>query len=252
MDAYELSSLTAEPIQTLGMSYYFDPGTSARAKELGLNVFEFYGLGRGGVLGNVDAAAIDAAFVFFQPSLYDALWDQPRLKADPVATAAAYAQAANEFADRTFGAVPTNTLTKFAEGARRVATMAPKGRCALVEGYLRQPEPASPVHAAYLGTILLRELRGGLHIHAVHDAGMTPAEACYLSDATIFKLHGYTDDDVPTVTPELEEKKKMAEVLTSASMATCFEVLNESERQQLADGTRALVDALSDPAPVQS
>src|ERR1700722_13301142 len=71
MDAEELSALTADPMQVLGMSFYFDPVTRARGKELGLNLFEFYGLGRGGTLGDVDTATVQDVFYFFDPSVIE-------------------------------------------------------------------------------------------------------------------------------------------------------------------------------------
>ncbi|MEO9180400.1 MAG: hypothetical protein ABI298_01975 [Acidimicrobiales bacterium] len=81
MDAFTLAEETAESTQTLGMSFYFDPLTGARAKEIGLNIFQFYGLGRGGTLGDVDV--IQAAFTFFHPRAIGRLWTDARAKSDP-------------------------------------------------------------------------------------------------------------------------------------------------------------------------
>jgi len=250
VNATDLSRVTADPIQVVGMSFYFDPLTAARAKELGLNVFEFYGLGRGGVLGDVDIDAVDRAFTFFHPTTLAFLWDAARVKADPVATATQYVEAAFAFADRTFGAVPETVLGDFARAAHRVLAALSPGRSALVDGYRQFAVPANPVHAAYLGAIMLRELRGGVHIDAVAQVGLTPTQACYLQDATIFTLHGYSEDDVPVVTPELEAKKVEAEVLTTLSMAECFAVLSELEREQLAAGALAMFEALRSPVAV--
>jgi hypothetical protein len=250
MDSRGLSNLTADPIQTLGMSFYFDPLTVERAKELGLNVFEFYGLGRGGVLGDVDAGVVEEAFTFFHRSTIDFLWEHARTKADPVATAAEYLIAAFAFADRTFGAVPTEVLAQFATSTDLVVRAVTPGRHQLFDGYASYRVPPSPVHAAYLGTILLRELRGGVHIDAVHQVGLSPTEACYLQDATIFKLHGYGDDDAPTVTPDLQAKKLAAEELTAGYMADYFSVLDDTQRQFVADATTAMFAALKAPVAV--
>ena len=252
MDARELSELTADPIQKLGMSFYFDPLTAERALELGMNVFEFYGLGRGGVLGDVDAATIDRAFTFFHPRTMDFLVHRVRAKAEPVATANEHVLAAYAYADRTFGALDTDLLADFAALARRVTVGAEPGHHLLATGYLQYPSPASAVHAAYLGTILLRELRGGAHIDAVTTVDLSPLEACYLQDDTIFKLHGYTDEDVPTVTPELKAKKVAAEELTTKLMADYFSILSSDECQRVANATLAMMAALSDPVAVTS
>ena len=250
MNTDELSALTADPIQLLGMSFYFDPLTNEHGKEHGLNVYEFYGLGRGGTLGNVDTKAVQDAFVFFDPATVDFLWTNAKEKADPVAIARAHVEAAYAFADKTFGAIPLTVLSNFAMAARKVVDAETAGVCPLVDGYKKLPAPADPVHAAYLGTIFLRELRGGLHIHAVHEVGLDPVAACYLQDPMVFSLHGYKDDQIPEVTDELTAKKARAEELTSEMIAARFDVLSDAERQALADGTTAMLEALRTPVPV--
>ena len=96
----------------------------------------------------------------------------------------------------------------------------------------------------------MRELRGCVHIDAVNEVGLSALEACYLQDPMIFTLHGYVEDETPTMTPEQAAKKGEAEVLTSAMMGECFGVLSDDERQHLADGALAMYAALRDPVPV--
>jgi hypothetical protein len=247
MNSLELSAAVADPIQLLGLSFYFTPTTTQRAESLGLNVFEFYGLGRGGVLGDVDYDMVFEAFTFFSPSAMDMLWTQSCTKADPMETARQHLHAAYAFADETFGAIPVAVLEGFAHTAFKVANAAPTGRHALFDGYKKFPVPSSPVHAAFLGAILMRELRGGVHIDAVREAGITAAQAAYLQDPFIFKLHGYGEDDVPRVTPELEAKKQRAEALTTAGVAAYFEVLDDDDRQFLYAGATAMREALKAP-----
>ena len=250
MNADELSTLTADPIQTLGMSFYFDPLTGERGKEHGLNIFEFYGLGRAGTMGDVDTDTVVEAFAFFNRPTIDFLWTKAKAKADPVTIAADYVQAAYAFADRTFGGIDVAVLAKFASAARKVVDAEPRGQCPLVDGYKKFPAPANPVHAAYLGTIFLRELRGGVHIHAVDGAGLDPVAACYLQDPSVFTMHGYSEDDAPKVSDELSNKKRHAEALTDAAMEKCFDVLSDVERDALAQGTRAMFEALKNPVAV--
>jgi len=250
MNTDELSSLTADPIQVLGMSFYFDPLTKEKGREHGINVVEFYGLGRAGVLGDVDTSAVVDAFTFFDPSFIDSVWTNAKTKADPVVVAAAHVDAAYAFADRTFGAIDTTVLANFAAAARKVAEAEPRGVCPLMDGYLQYPTPRDPVHAAYLGTILLRELRGGVHIHAVNQVGLEPMEACYLQNPMVFALHGYKEESAPQVTSDLEAKKLKAEELTAEAVANCFDVLSDDEREALAQGTRLMSDALQNPVPV--
>ena len=73
MTPLELAQRLARPIGALGAAFYFDPGTVEAAAALGINVYEFYGLGRGGVLGDVDVAMVQDAFHFFHPRTIDLL-----------------------------------------------------------------------------------------------------------------------------------------------------------------------------------
>jgi hypothetical protein len=250
MNSTELADVTADPIQMLGMSFYFDPVTRARGKENGLNSFEYYGLGRGGTLGDVDADVIVEAFTFFHPRVLERMWTQAKEKADPAATAADYVQSAYAFADRTFGAIDEQVLRDFAAAAHKVAAAVERGHHQLVDGYKQYEVPTNPVHAAYLGCILMRELRGCVHIDAVNEVGLSALEACYLQDPAIFTMHGYVEDETPTVTPETEAKKVRAEELTSSLMAECFSVLSDVECQHLADGAFAMFAALAAPVAV--
>ncbi len=249
MNSSQLADLTADPVQVLGMSFYFDPLTGVRAKEPGLNIYEYYGLGRGGTLGAVDTEEVVEAFTFFHPRFFERLWTLAKEKADPVAVAADYVLAAYEFADRTFGAVDRAVLRDFAAAAHKVAAAVESGHHQLVDGYKQYEVPTNPVHAAYLGCILMRELRGCVHIDAVNEVGLSAVEACYLQDPMIFALHGYVEDETPVVTPDSAAKKVQAEELTSAMMARCFDVLDD-ERQNFADGAQAMFSALKQPVAV--
>jgi hypothetical protein len=250
MDADELSALTAEPMQLLGMSFFFDPLTRATGKELGLNVYEFYGLGRAGTLGDVDTATVQDVFYFFDPSVIDFVWTSAKTKANPVEIANEHVRAAYAFAERTFGGVELSALSDFGIAVRRMVERHECGVCPLVDGYLAFPAPSDPVHAAYLATIFLRELRGGLHIHATREVGLDPLVACYLQDPGVFALHGYKEEDAPTVTEELTKQKTRAEELTSIAMAACFSVLSDNERRAIARATPLMFDALEHPVPV--
>jgi hypothetical protein len=250
MDADELSALTADPMQVLGMSFYFDPLTRAAGKELGLNVYEFYGLGRAGTLGDVDTATVQDVFYFFDPSVIDFVWTNAKTKANPVAIASEHVRAAYAFADRTFGDVEPRVLLDFAVAVRRMVEQQERGVCPLVDGYLVFPAPSDPGHAAYLATIILRELRGGLHIHATREVGLDPIVACYLQDPGVFALHGYKEEDAPNVTEELALQKASAEELTNAAMAACFAVLTDEDRRAIARATPLMFDALEHPVPI--
>ena len=112
------------------------------------------------------------------------------------------------------------------------------------------PFPQSPVHAAYLATILLRELRGGAHIDAIKEVGLSAADATYLENPGIYKMHGFTDEEAPTVTPELEALKKKADAVSDAKFAEYLSVLDEAEQTAFLDGVNAMFAATTNPQAV--
>jgi len=250
MNISELSTSTDDAIQNVGMQYYFVPSSAAKAETLGINQFEFYGLGRGGVLGGADTKEVVEAFTFFSSGAIEFLYGAPRSKADPVAIAKAHIDAAYDYADLTFGGVPTDVLSAFAKAAGKVVQNVKPGQYALFDGYMQFPFPQSPVHAAYLATILLRELRGGAHIDAIKEVGLSAADATYLENPGIYKMHGFTDEEAPTVTPELEALKKKADAVSDAKFAEYLSVLDEAEQTAFLDGVNAMFAATTNPQEV--
>src|SRR5664280_2410667 len=83
MNTQELIDQACPLIRDLGWAYFFVPETEAKGKELGLDVFQFYVLGRGGVLGNVEASVVASAFGYFNPSMIQQLWDSGRQLIEP-------------------------------------------------------------------------------------------------------------------------------------------------------------------------
>lgn len=250
MNTSELSTSTDSPIQSAGAAFYFAPTTAAYAETIGVNAFNFYGLGRGGVLGNVDSKKVYEEFYFFSQGSIDFLYGSGLDKAEAAATAKHYVQAAYAFADATFGAIATDVLAKFASAAQKVNKNVAAGQYSIYDGYMQYETPSNPVHAAYVGVIQMRELRGGVHTVEVKNAGLSPIDACYIQDAGVFKLHGYTDEDIPVVTDELKALKKKADENTQAKFASYLEVLSDEEKQNFLDGANAMFAALSNPQAI--
>ncbi len=78
MTPTELVQAACPKIASLGAAFYFNPETVAKGKELGLDGFRFYFLGRGGVLGDVEARVVRSAFGYFAPELVDKMWNSSR------------------------------------------------------------------------------------------------------------------------------------------------------------------------------
>jgi hypothetical protein len=105
MTPQEIMRTIAEPTGPIGSAFYFHPDTMARGKELGLDGFRFYVLGRGGVLGDVDAAVVHAAFGYFHPDMISNLWNSAKEVMAPRDGAREYLACAHAMA-RTTGLPP--------------------------------------------------------------------------------------------------------------------------------------------------
>jgi hypothetical protein len=93
----------AGPIGRLGGAWMFDEQTNARGEQLGLSRWSWYHCGRGGVLGDVDASVVVAAFGFFPPALQRKAWERGRAVRPVADTARDYARACAEWGRRSFG-----------------------------------------------------------------------------------------------------------------------------------------------------
>ena len=87
MDALETTTRTAAAVSQVGSHFMLDGDTYKRAATLGFEGLDFYITGRGGVLGDVDADVVSAAFTFFEPASVRTLWEQGR-RVMPAARAA--------------------------------------------------------------------------------------------------------------------------------------------------------------------
>ena len=252
MDSTLSAQQLADPMGTVGMMYYFDKGTVAAGKEIDLDVVSFYALGRGGVLGDIPAEEVDDIFFFFKTGAITAMYGGGRAKQTAEVGARAHLAAADDYARRTFGAIPTETLEAFNAAAAALIATLPSGRWPIFDGYRTFDFPSDVVAIAMRNAILLRELRGGVHTDAVKDAGLTPAEACFLDrDGAYFALHGFQDDDKPAVSDELRERRENAEADTTTRMATLLDAISAAEREALVAGATAMAGALADPQPVR-
>jgi hypothetical protein len=245
MNSYELETEINAQVQKIGMSFYFEPGTAEIGKQSGLNIVEFYGMGRGGVLGDVGTKDVAEAFWFFHDDAIEGFYGSVKVKIEPVAAAERHLEAAYVHAEERFSSIPDETVRAFADAARKTIDAVPTGQYALFDGYRQFPVPAKSIRAAYLSTILLRELRGGVHIETTRQMGVAPNEACFVSSEFIFKLHGYGDADLPVDSAELRERMAKAEELTTSTMAGYLDVLSDAERVDVSAGVAAMTHTLA-------
>jgi len=243
MTPQELVAAACPKIATLGRTFYFVPETAAQGEKLGLDVFEFYFLGRGGVLGDVDARVVTSAFGYFKPQLVESMWNAGRAKVSPRDAARAYLECCRDWGRDHF--CDLDGLGEFCEAAEAVNAAADPAGLTLYAGISAEPLGDDLPGRAMQLTTVLRELRGSAHLVAVLACGVTPVVAHYIRRPDFFGIFGWSDKDVPVVTVEDYAALDAADELTDRLVLPASSVLDDSGADALLQGLVAMEKALA-------
>lgn len=242
MTTAETARAIAGPVNDVGGRFMLDGATYVRGAELGFDGLAFYVCGRAGVLGPVDADVVVAELGFFEPDRVRTDWASGAGVMSPEAAAAEFIACGHAWGrDHLPADLPGRRL---GELVRRVADGAANGSPADQLGLFRawcaapwpDDEPAVALHALHL----LRELRGGIHVHAVRAAGLDPHTAVMVRAGDgMAALFGWL---APHPDPEPARPAWDAvEQVTSEGAAATLEVLDDAEQRELIDLVRATV-----------
>ena len=214
------------------MSFYFDSGDEgAGPSARGLNSYEFYGLGRGGTLGDVDvrrgARTRSRSSILGDRTAVD---QGARARPIPSRPPRRTSRRPTPSPTRRSGQSTSRCWRVRARGAQGRGSVA-SGHHSLVDGYKKFAVPTDPVHAAYLGAILLRELRGCVHIDAVQRSRARRRSRRRTSRMRISSSCTATRRTrCPSRRPTRGEEDRGRGVHVSA-MALYFDVLSDHERE---------------------
>lgn len=225
----------------VGAIHYFDAGVVARSKEAGLDGFRMYVLGRGGVLGDVESSVVWSAFGYFHPAVVKKMWDTASERMSPRDASRNYLDWAEELGREKFAGV--EGLDAFNEAAAALIAAVNPAALALFAGYSAEQPPADAAGAAMFNAIVLRELRGSVHLAAIVSHGLDPVVAHAIRRPNDGKMFGWDELPVPTDA----DRALLVEIdaTTDARMAEHYQRLSVEQREALAAGTAALVAALS-------
>ena len=225
------AAAAAAPIGALGGAFMISRVTLKKGPAMGLpKGWAFYFAGRGGVLGDVSPDVVAAAFVFFPVETVRANWLEARAVLDPIAAAAAYADACQDWGREHLAEV--EDLDRLVDLLRRVVADIPPAGAPLFAGWRALPLPVDvPGAAAHLLQVM-REYRGAMHAIAVLAEGLTPLEAVLISggegNAEFLAWHPpYPDVE------GLHDKHRAAEKRTDHLAARAFTTLYDGERREL-------------------
>lgn len=241
MDPREVMQATAGKIGDIGAAFYFAPDTLQRGKDVGLDGFRFYFLGRGGVLGDVEAGVIRAAFGYFEPGLVEKVWSSAKAIMAPREAARLYISCAHDLGRATFSGL--DGLDDAVEAAATVIAAVEGASLPLFEAVRCEPVPADAPAAAMHQAMVLRELRGSVHLLANTACGLESRHAHGIKRPDAFKMFGYeaeievTDDD--------RAKWLRAEQLTDEILAPAYDHLTTEQAKSLIAGVDAMHTAIT-------
>ena len=244
----ETSTATAIPILEFGRAWMQDPGTPARAAELGLtHPFAFWALGRAGSLGDITHEGAAAAIGFMAPHLVAEVWSQ-RAGRSPRDFALEYAAVSAAWGRSVLADVDPVRLERLRELSNRVAAATPASVGALFAGWRSIPQPTDPAGGVTVALNVLREMRGGAHLAAVHAAGLTPHHAVisFTADQVRGGPAGAERFGWQTPHPEPDEAARArAEELTTLICTPSFAALDGGERAEFIELVREVRAALA-------
>jgi hypothetical protein len=243
MTPSELVQTVCPKIGNSGWAYYFVPETAARGAELGLDVFGFYFMGRGGVLGDVEWPVVASAFGYFNPDVVRNAWNAGREKISPRDAGRAYIECCQEHGRRRLSEL--DDLASFCAAAETVNDATEVAGLALYAAMATEPLATDlPARAMQLVTVL-REFRGSTHLLSVIASGLTPKEAHYLQRPDFWSMFGWSDGDIPEVGDEGRSRLNAAESLTDELVLPAFSVLDAEGATALLSGMEAIEAALT-------
>jgi len=237
----ELVAATAPAIGSLGAVYYFHPDTLAHGKEeLGLDGMRFYLLGRAGVLGDVEAPVVTAAFGYFAPASVEKLWNSSKEKCDPRDAARAALDCNARIGREALSDVAG--FDAFCEAAEQVIADVNPAGLQLYAGIAAEPMPEDlPARALHLA-VCHRELRGSAHLTAVIAAGLHPSVAHAIRRENDIETFGWREP--PVVTEADREALRAADVTTDAMSASHYASLTDEQRIAFTAGVEAMAEVL--------
>lgn len=243
MDASELVAAVCPKIRDLGWAFYFTPETAAVGESLGLDIYKFYFLGRGGVLGDAEPEVVASAFGYFSPSLVAQVWNEARSIHSPRDAALTYMSCCADLGRARFSGI--DGLDDFCDAAGAVNDSADPVGLTLYAGIRSVPLVNDPPGRAMQLMTVLREFRGSAHLLAVRAVGLDSKTAHYLKRPNDMAMFGWRDDETPEVSDADRGKLEAAERLTDELVLPPFSVLDETARSSLNAGVETIADALA-------
>ncbi len=218
-------------IGSLGGGFMISPQARSFAKDHGLRGREAYVLGRGAVLGDVDADVVISAFGFWPADVIRPAWDGGRAILPVREALPKYADVARNWGRARFDGYAD--AGRLAELLRTVADGADVEAVALFAGWRAVELPSDDEGRLAQLLHVLREHRGGLHLVAVVASGLTPHQAVLSGPGGPDNARFFGYEEPFEEVSHLIEVRAATEELTDRLVAPAYDVLGHDERSDL-------------------
>lgn len=231
-------------IGSVGSKYMLDPETMAHGAAAKYpNGFAYYVAGRGGVLGDVDSDVVYSAFMFFEKSLIDKLWNAGVAVEGARGAGRRYMQSCDAWGQKHLATV--EHLDQFIAPAEKFVRAVDSSGLTLFAGLRAEPLPGDLAARAYRLITLIRELRGCVHIAACVTHGLSGLEATLLSTGEgMAKLHGWAPP-YPDCSHLASVRDEVEKSTNQAMSRLISQHLSDEEMNQLAEQTIRVCSAIS-------
>jgi helix-turn-helix protein len=173
-----------KPIQQFSRGWMLDQATAEYGVSLGLHTGEEYWIvGRGGALGDVDHQIAAAALAFIAPAAVRDAWDHLPSGMTPSQVSATYAARCTGWGTEALAVFDPVRMERLDNLGRRIVDSASPALGVLFAAWRSVAQPDDVGARATLTMQVLREMRGAAHIIAIQACGLTPVEAILASPA---------------------------------------------------------------------
>jgi Helix-turn-helix family len=241
METLDVVTAVADPMGSAGAAFYFHPDTLATGKELGLDGFRFYMLGRAAVMGDVPPSVVESAFGYFSSGLVSKIYGSAKERVAPADAAAAYWNAAADIGRKKLADVAG--LDAYCQAAEKVVVAARPAGLPLFAGISSMPLADDLPGRALQLTAVLRELRGSVHLVAIVAAGLDNAVAHAIRRPDDVATFGH--EAAPGITDADRALLAEADEATNRMMCEHYGVLDAAESQAIVDGATAIASAVA-------
>ena len=224
-----IAERTRPAVTGISANFMLDGATYAVGGDAGFNGMDFYGAGRGGVLGEVSADVAAAAFVFFNPTVVEGAWEGSRDVMSRGAAAELFAGCLVTWADQHLS--DDVDWARLAELAGKIVDHASVGGAPVFAGWRALPVPSEPKAAAVHQLNALRELRASRHGGAVIAVGLDLGDSVRHASPGMAPIFGWDGTEVGPEVPALWDE---AEALTNRATDRDYAVLDDAEAEEFA------------------